>query len=118
MPHRVSSSAAPVTPGRPGTVLAPAARPALVVAAALPATIAGRVQEVAVDARGMVTLDLGGRLSAVLGSTQDLQAKLVAVASVLAGARLSAPAMIDVTVPDEPTVGPPPPVSRGAPRGR
>jgi len=88
------------------------------VAAALPATIAGRVQEVAVDVRGTVTLGIGARLSAVLGSTQDLQAKLVAVASVLAGARLSGPAVINVTVPDEPTVGPPPPVPRGAPRGR
>jgi len=110
--------AAPVTPGRPGTALPSAARPALVVASALPATIAGRVQEVAVDARGMVSLDLGGRLSAMLGSTQDLQAKLIAVASVLAGAHLSGAAMIDVTVPDEPTVGPPPPVSRTPPRGR
>jgi len=109
---------APVAPGRPGTVLAPAARPALAVAAALPATIVGRVHEVAVDTRGTVTLGLGARLSAVLGSTQDLQAKLVAVASVLAGARLSGPAVINATVPDEPTVGPPPPVSRGAPRGR
>ncbi len=110
--------AAPVTPGRPGTVLPSAARPALAVASALPATFAGRVQEVAVDARGMVTLELGGRLSAKLGSTQDLQAKLIAVASVLAGAHVSGPAMIDVTVPDEPTVGPPPVVSRTGPRGR
>jgi len=54
----------------------------------------------------------------MLGSTQDLQAKLIAVASVLAGAHLSGAAMIDVTVPDEPTVGPPPPVSRTPPRGR
>jgi hypothetical protein len=106
-----------VTPGPPGTDLAGAARPVLVVASALPATIVGRVQQVAVDARGMVTLRLGGRLSALLGSTEDLQAKLVAVASVLAGAHVSGPAMIDVTVPDEPTVGPPP-VSRTGPRGR
>jgi cell division protein FtsQ len=110
--------AAPVTPGRPGTVLPGAARPALVVASALPATLAGRVHEVAVDARGVVTVGLGGRLSAMLGSTRDLQAKLIAVASVLAGVHLSGPAMIDVTVPDEPTVGPPPPVSPSGTRGR
>jgi hypothetical protein len=45
----------------------------------------------------------------VLGSTTGLSAKLVALESVLAGAHLSAPAMIDVTVPEEPTVAAPPP---------
>jgi cell division protein FtsQ len=110
--------AGPVTPGRPGTVLPSAARPALAVASALTPTLAARVVEVAVDTHGMVTLDLGARLSARLGSTQDLQAKLVAVASVLAGAHVSSPAMIDVTIPDEPTVGPPPAVARTGSRGR
>jgi cell division protein FtsQ len=103
---------APVAPGHPGTVLAPAARPALQVAAALPASLAGRVRDVSANARGMVTLDLGGGVSASLGSTAELPAKLTAVASVLAGARVSSPSVIDVTVPDEPTVGPPPPGSR------
>ena len=54
-------------------------------------------------------MDLGGGITAVLGSTTDLQAKLIALASVLAGAHVSAPAVIDVTVPDEPTVAAPPP---------
>ncbi len=103
---------APVTPGRPGTVLAGAARPALEVAAALPPALAGRVLQVAVNARDTVTLDLGRGISAVLGSTTGLDAKLTAVASVLAGAHVSPPAVIDVTVPDEPTVGRPPPGSR------
>ncbi len=103
---------APVSPGPPGAVLAPAARPALQVGAALPASLAGRVLDVTVDARGMVTLDLGGGVSAALGTTAELPAKLTAVASVLAGAPLKGPAVIDVTVPDEPTVGPPPPGAR------
>jgi hypothetical protein len=98
---------APVTPGRPGTVLPAAARPALVVASALPTTLAGRVQRVTANSLGMVTLALGKGVSASLGSTQDLAAKLVAVASVLAGVHVPGPAVIDVTVPDEPTVGPP-----------
>jgi cell division protein FtsQ len=103
---------APVTPGRPGTVLARAARPVLEVAAALPSSLVDRVVQVRADARGMVTLGLSGRLSAVLGSTGALAAKLSSLASVLAGAHVSAPAVINVTIPDEPTVGPPPPGSR------
>jgi cell division protein FtsQ len=102
---------APVTPGRPGTVLPAAARPALAVASALPTTLAGRVQRVTANSLGMVTLGLGKGVSAALGSTQDLAAKLVAVASVLAGVHVRGPAVIDVTVPDEPTVGPPSPAS-------
>ncbi len=109
---------APVAPGPPGTVLAGAARPALAVAAALPAALAGRVQQVAVGAGGVVTLDLGGGLRAALGRTDGLRAKLVALDSVLAGAQVSGPAMIDVTVPGEPTVGPAPPLSPSRPRGR
>ena len=38
----------------------------------------------------MVTLGLGKGVSAALGSTQDLAAKLVAVASVLAGVHVRA----------------------------
>jgi len=108
---------APVSPGRPGTVLGRAARPALEVAAALPESFSPRVRQVAVNARGAVTLDLGGGVGAVLGSTQELPAKLSSLASVLAGAQVSAPAVIDVTDPAEPAVGPPPP-SRPQPRGR
>jgi cell division protein FtsQ len=104
---------APVTPGPPGTVLAPGARPVLQVAAALSPPLSARVQKVSVDDRGVVRLDLGGGITAVLGSTTGLQAKLVSLATVLAGAHVSAPAVIDVTVPEEPTVGPPPPASRG-----
>jgi cell division protein FtsQ len=109
---------APVVPGPPGAVLAGGARPALAVAAALPAALAGRVRQVAVGAGGVVTLDLGGGVHATLGRTDELHAKLVALASVLAGAQVSGPAMIDLTVPGEPTVGPAPPVARSRPRGR
>jgi cell division protein FtsQ len=103
---------APVTPGLPDTVLDRAASPALHVAAALPATLVGRVVKVTANAEGLVTLDLGGGITAQLGSTTGLGAKLTAVTTVLAGVHVSGPAVIDVTVPDEPTVGPPPPPSR------
>jgi cell division protein FtsQ len=102
---------APVSPGRPGTILAPGARPALEVAAALPPSLAARVLHVIADAHGVVTLDLGRRVTAALGTADGIGAKLTALASVLAGAQVSGPAVIDVTVPDEPTVGPPPPRS-------
>ncbi len=101
--------AAPLTPGRPGTVLGRAARPALDVAAALPASLAGRVTQVSVTAAGAVTVSLGRGVSAVLGTTAELPAKLTALATVLADAHVSAPAVINVTFPDEPTVGRPPP---------
>ncbi len=77
---------APVTPGRPGTVLARAARPALAVAAALPPTLAARVTQVGVSAAGAVTVSLGRGVSAVLGTTAELPAKLTALATVLADA--------------------------------
>jgi len=109
---------APVTPGRPGSVLSRAARPALEVASALPSTFEARVQRVITDARGTVTLDLGGGERALLGSTAELPDKLVALASVLSEVRTTGPASIDVTLPDEPTVGPPSPGSRPQPRGR
>jgi cell division protein FtsQ len=109
---------APVVPGPPGAVLAGGARPALAVAAALPAALAGRVVQVSVGAGEVVTLDLGGGVHATLGRTDGLHAKLVALASVLGGAQVTGPAMIDVTVPGEPTVGPAPPVAGPRPRGR
>jgi cell division protein FtsQ len=109
---------APVAPGRPGTILAGAARPAVVVAAALPASLAGRVRQVVAGPGGVVALDLGGRVTAMLGRTDSLHAKLVALASVLAGAQVSGPAVIDVTVPSQPTVGPAPPASRPEPTPR
>ena len=102
---------APVTPGRPGTVLARGARPALQAASALPSSLVGRVVQVRANAQGMVTIDLGRGVSAVLGSSGALEAKMSSLASVLAGAHVSAPAVINVTIPDEPTVGRPPPGS-------
>ncbi len=107
----------PTAPGAPGTALAPADRPGVAVAAALPASVAGRVREVAVDG-GQVRLDLGGGLSALLGSPDELSAKLAALASVLEEARPRGPAVIDLTLPDQPAVGPPTPAPKAPSGGR
>jgi cell division protein FtsQ len=109
---------APVTPGPPGSVVGGAARPALTVGAALPASLVGRVQQVTVGAGGAVTLDLGGGISAALGRSDDVQGKLLTLASLLVGVPVSGPALIDVSVPGQPTVGPAPPrAPSGRPRG-
>jgi len=106
--------AAGVVPGRPGSVLPVAARPVLAVARTLPPSIALRVQEVVLGA-GTVALHLGGGLVAELGSPTGLAAKFAALAGVLARAAPSGPAVIDVSVPGAPTVGPPAPGSSPAP---
>jgi cell division protein FtsQ len=98
---------APVTPGGPGTRLAAPAGPALEVASSLAPVLRGRVRQITVDGGGQLTLDLGGGLLAVLGPAADLPAKYEALASVLAGADPTGPAVIDVRVPAEPTVAPP-----------
>ncbi|HXX91965.1 MAG TPA: FtsQ-type POTRA domain-containing protein [Acidimicrobiales bacterium] len=113
--------AAPVGVGRPGSTLGAGARPGLTVAAALPPALARRVQGVDVGRDGTVTLDLGSGLRAELGAPSTLGAKLEALASVLAGAQPHGPALIDVTVPDEPLVGaapgPAPPAAAGGSSG-
>ena len=114
-PSGFPSLGAVVAPGRPGTVLGPGARPALMVVDALPAPLAPTVRRVVLDRGHHVWLDLGRGVSAALGGTGDIGAKLQSLASVLASARPSWPAVIDVTVPDLPTVGPPSP---GAPPWR
>jgi cell division protein FtsQ len=100
---------APGTAGPPGSVLGGGARPGLDLVGALPVALTGRVQAVHVGARGNLSLDLGRGVGAEIGPDVNLGAKLEALASVLAGAPPKGPAWIDVSVPDEPTVGPPPP---------
>lgn len=106
-PPGVVALAAPVAAGTPGTRLAAADRPGLLVAATIPAVLVGRVRSVAVDDAGQVRLDLGGGLSALLGTADDLPAKWESLASVLAGANPTGALVIDVSVPGSPDVGPP-----------
>ena len=59
-----------------------------------------------VAAGDAVTLGLTEGLTAVIGPPVDLEAKYEALASVLAGAPVPSGDVVDVSVPDEPTVGP------------
>jgi len=100
--------AGPVAAAPPGSELGAGADPGLAVAAGLPPALRGRVRGIAVAGDGAVTLDLGGGVRAELGVASSLPAKFEALASLLAGAPPHGPEQIDVTVPDEPTVGPAP----------
>ncbi len=96
----------PIDPGAPGTGLPVADEPGVEIVSSLPALLAARVTLVDVSSDGDVTLALTGGLVAVVGSTTMLQAKYEALSSVLAGAPLASGDVIDVSVPEEPTVGP------------
>jgi len=106
---------APVTPGRPGSVLGAGAASGLSVLAAVPYLLKPRLEQVAVADNGDVTLALTGNVGVTLGPAVDLGAKFDALASVLIDVPPTAPEVIDVTVPDAPAVGPPPPPGAGAP---
>jgi cell division protein FtsQ len=100
---------APVAAPAPGKVVAGAARPGLVVADAAERALPGRLQGVTVEPSGTVRLDLGGGVQVLVGRARSLGPKLASLRSVLAGAPPPGPEVIDVTVPGEPTVAPPPP---------
>jgi cell division protein FtsQ len=95
-----------VAPGPPGTDLPAADQPGVDVAGSLPALLSRRVKSIYMAPGSGVTLGISGNLSAVIGAPVDLQAKYVALASVLAGAPLKSGDVINVTVPAEPAVGP------------
>lgn len=101
--------AAPVTPGPAGSVLGTAAEPGLSVLDAVPPGLRPRLLQVAVSPSGDVTLALTGHIGVTLGLPVELPAKFVALVSVLLDVPPTAPEVIDVTVPDAPAVGPPPP---------
>lgn len=105
-PAGVLALTVPVAPGAPGSSLPTGDQPAVEIAASLPAVLAQRVRSVDVAPDGEVTLGIAGGLTAVMGSPTELEAKYEALASVLAGAPLVGDDVIDVSVPDEPAVGP------------
>jgi cell division protein FtsQ len=97
---------APARPGPPGSWLAPAAAPGLVVAATLPRAFSAQVTAVVVGHGGQVTLELTTPVTVRLGDTTQLDQKYEAAAAALAGAKLAAGDVINVSVPDSVTVGP------------
>jgi cell division protein FtsQ len=94
-----------VAPGRPGSYLPAVDQPAVAVASSLPSSIAIKTTSIEILSSGVVTLSLEGRLTVVMGAPVDLPAKYEALASVLAAASVTPGDEIDVTVPQEPTIG-------------
>ena len=80
------------------------ARPAALVARRLPVAFRDQVASVSVDSRGRVTLHFTTPVTFYLGRTDDLRAKFVAVASVIAGQVLRPHSYVDVSVPSAVTV--------------
>ena len=96
--------AVPQTPGAPGTVLSGKDSPGLHVASTLPASFVGQVTGVTVEPAGWVQLALTTPVVVDIGTATELTAKYEDVSSILAGASLHNGDVIDVSVPDAPTV--------------
>ena len=94
----------PQTPGAPGTVLAAKDSPGLQVASTLPASFVSQVTAVTVEPAGWVQLALTTPVVVDIGTATELTAKYEDVSSILAGASLHNGDVIDVSVPDAPTV--------------
>jgi hypothetical protein len=74
------------------------------VATTLPASFAAQVTGVAVEPAGWVQLSMTTPIAVDIGSASQLTAKYEDVSSILAGATLHNGDVIDVSVPDAPTV--------------
>jgi cell division protein FtsQ len=94
----------PQTPGAPGSVLSAKDSPGLQVASTLPASFVGQVTGVTVEPAGWVQLALTTPIVVDIGTATELTAKYEDVSSILAGASLHNGDVIDVSVPDAPTV--------------
>lgn len=95
---------APEPPGAPGTALPGKDAAGLRVASTLPASFVGQVTAVTVEPGGWVQLALTTPVVVDIGSTSELTAKYEDVSAILAGATLHNGDVIDVSVPDAPTV--------------
>jgi cell division protein FtsQ len=94
----------PQPPGVPGSVLPARDDAGLDVASTLPASFAAQVTGVTVEPAGWVQLSLTTPISVDIGTATQLTAKYEDVSSILAGATLHNGDVIDVSVPDAPTV--------------
>ena len=94
----------PQQPGAPGTVLPARDEAGLRVAATLPPSFASQVTGVTVEPGGWVQLSMTTPILVDIGSTAELTAKYEDVSAILAGASLHNGDVIDVSVPQAPTV--------------
>ena len=81
---------------------------AVTVAATLPSAFASQVRDVVAGTNG-VSLTMTTPVRFILGSTDELTAKYMAIASVIKGATLAAGDVVDVTVPTELAISGPSP---------
>lgn len=100
-----------VGPRRSSWPYAGAALGSAQVASQLPPAFSHQVSVITENSRGSVRLEMTTPVTFILGPPTNLQAKFVAVASVIAHSTLSPGDVVDVTVPDELSVsgGPPAP---------
>jgi cell division protein FtsQ len=94
----------PAAPGAPGTWLGARDAAGLRVASTLPPSFAAQVTAVTVEPQGWVQLAMTTPIFVDIGSDSQLAAKYEDVSSILAGATLHNGDVIDVSVPDAPTV--------------
>ncbi len=94
----------PKQPGAIGSTLMGADREALGVATTLPNSFKAQVTAVRVEPGGWIQLAMTTPILVDLGTTTQLSAKYEDVSSILAGATLHDGDVIDVSVPDAPTV--------------
>jgi cell division septal protein FtsQ len=94
----------PAAPGAPGTRLAPRDAAGLRVAGSLPVSFAEQVTGVTVEPQGWVQLAMTTPVLVDIGTPSQLTEKYEDVSSILAGASLHNGDVIDVSVPDAPTV--------------
>jgi cell division protein FtsQ len=94
----------PQPPGAPGSVLPARDDAGLDVASTLPASFAAQVTGVTVEPAGWVQLSMTTPIAVDIGTATQLTAKYEDVSSILAGATLHNGDVIDVSVPDAPTV--------------
>jgi cell division septal protein FtsQ len=94
----------PVAPGAPGTQLPAKDIMGLQVATTLPPSFVAQVTEVTVEPTEWVQLSMTTPIAVNIGSATQLTAKYEDVTSILAGATLHVGDIIDVSVPDAPTV--------------
>jgi cell division protein FtsQ len=96
----------PVTaapPGPPGTWTDPVYRPGLIVASALTPTLLPRLTKIVVSGDGSVRLGLAGGGAVILGGTDGVGDKLLAVETILTRTPIGS-GTIDVTVPSAPVI--------------
>ena len=96
----------PQQPGPAGSVLPARDEPGLRVAATLPASFVAQVTGITVEPQGWVQLTMTTPILVDIGSTSQLTAKYEDISAILSAATLHNGDVIDVSVPQAPTVTP------------